>query len=195
LLIDPFRYGEDFTIRMQSLDFDALLFLITPESWKSVPCRIELETAQRRGVPIFTALLEGDIPEELSHRLSWKLQDLDDEAFAKQAHTLACAIRTRVLTHKQIQLLTEKNPPDITRAAAQNVADADDRTVVAEFVSELAQRFRQISDPTTCFWIALALGNACTPEAEKLLLALPSKDHPLPLEGIQQALEMIAHGC
>lgn len=195
LLIDPFRYGEDFTIRMQSVDFDALLFLITPESWKSEPCRIELETAQHRGVPIFTALLEGDIPAELSHRLSWKLQGLDDEAFAGQAHALAYAIRTRVLIRREIQLLTEENPPDVTQAAAENVAEADDRTVLAEFAGELALRYRKITDPTTRFWIALALGKACTPEAKELLRALPSKDHPLPLEGIRQALEILAQGC
>ena len=104
-------------------------------------------------------------------------------------------MRTRVSVHREVQLLSETNPPDITQAAARNIADSEYRTVVAEFARELAKKYRRIADPTTCFFIALALGNACTPEAAKLLRELPEKDHPLPAEGIKQALEMIAYGC
>jgi hypothetical protein len=146
-------------------------------------------------VPIFTALLEGEIPKAFSRRLSWKLEDLDGKGFAEQVHGLADAMRIRVSVNREVQLLSDTNPPDITQNAARNVADSKYRTVVAEFARELAKRYRGITDPTTCFFMALALGNACTPEAAKLLRGLPEKDHPLPGEGIQQALEMIAHGC
>ena len=193
LRIDPFDYGDDVTVGMQSVEFDALLFLMTPESWASKSCRIELDTALRQGTPIFVALLEGDLPDELSHRLSWNVQNLNGEALAEQVDDLARAIRSRVLIRRDIQSLAKANPVDVTREAAENVATSKERAVVAEYAHELAQRYRLLTDPATCFWIALALGNAGTPDAEELLRGLPPKGHPLPSEGIQQALETIAH--
>jgi hypothetical protein len=195
LLVDPFRYADDFNVRMKSVEFDALLLLISPASLRSKPVQMELRTARRRGVPIFTALLEGEIPGNFDHRRSWDLKDMNDEQFADQVGLLADSMWMRVRAYREIQLLNETNPPDITEGAARNLATFDDRSVVSELAGELAKRYRRISDPTTCFFIALALGNACTPEAAKLLRALPEKDHPLPGEGIQQALEMIAYEC
>jgi len=76
---------------------------------------------------------------------------------------------------------------------AKSIATEEDRTIVAEFACELARRYRKISDPSTHYWIAIALGRAGTPQAEALLQKLPKGDHPLEIEGIRQAREMIKH--
>lgn len=195
LLIDPFRYGEDYAIKMRSLDFDALLLLISPASLKSAAVQVELKTARRIGAPIFTALLEGAIPHQFSRRRSWKLQRLDDATLRNQIPALADAIRIRVTVNKQIKMVVDTNPPDVTQDAAERIYEVVDRSVLAEFARDLAKRYRETNDPTTCYFIALALGKACTPEAAKLLRGLPTKNHPYPIEGVTQALEMIAAGC
>src|SRR5438128_1936294 len=122
LLIDPFRYADDFAVRMMSVEFEALLLLISPASLKSKPVQVELRTARRRGVPIFTALLEGEMPGNFNRRLSWNLKDLNDEEFADQVRLLADSMWMRVKAYREIQLLNETNPPDVTRDAAQNLA-------------------------------------------------------------------------
>jgi hypothetical protein len=194
LLKDPFRVGDECSTRMKTFDFDALIFLSSPESWASKPCQLELKTARHRAVPIFTALLEGDVPKALRRRIYWKPYALTDEEFGPEVHSFANAISTRVSLHKNVQLITQDNPPDVTRQAALNITEEGDRTVIAEFVRELASRYCKVADPNTRFWIALAIGKAGTCEAAKLLRKLPTKDHPYPLEGIRQALEMIAQG-
>jgi hypothetical protein len=194
LLIDRFEIGDDADTRMKTFDFDALLFLLSPESWASEACQLELATARRRETPIFIAHLSGDVPEELRRVIYWKPCECDGEAFAEEVKNLASAIRAHVSLDKEILLLSGNNPPDITLRAARNVYQASDRAVIAEYADKLAKRYRQVSDPSTRFWIALALGRAGTPEAATLLRALPTDGHPYPFRGIREALEMVARG-
>jgi hypothetical protein len=194
LLIDRFEIGDVADTRMKTFDFDALLFLLSPESWASEACQLELETARRREAPIFIAHLSGDVPEELRRVIYWKPCEYDGQAFAQEIKNLALAIRAHVSLHQEILLLSGNNPPDITLQAARNIYEAPDRAVVAEYAGELAKQYRQVIDPSTRFWIALALGRAGTPEAATFLRALPTDDHPYPVQGIRKALEMVARG-
>lgn len=194
LLIDRFEVGDNAETRMETFEIEALLFLLSPESWASGPCQLELETARRRGAPVFMAHLNGDVPEEVRQMIRWELYELDGEIPVTQVSKLASAIRARVSLHREVLLLSSDNPPDITQQAAHNIYDAPDRTVVAEYASELAKRYSQVVDPSTRFWIAIALGRAGTVEAAALLRALPTGDHPYPDHGIRQALDMVAHG-
>ena len=73
LLIDPFRLGDDIETRMDSFEFDALLFLSEPESLGSGPCQRELMTARRRSVPVFVVTHAGGSPDCLKRRLYWSL--------------------------------------------------------------------------------------------------------------------------
>jgi hypothetical protein len=191
LLIDPFNYGDDFSIAMQAVPFDALLFLLTPEGLHSQACQAELSTARRRAVPIFNALLEGEMPEELKESLSWDLRGLDDETLDQQVPALADAMRSRVFIHKLVQLLIAENPWDVTMEAAQNIFNAGSHTILAEYAALLAKRYLLVHDPNTRYWLALSLGKAGTEEAAQLLGELPAEDHPYALEGIRQALDMI----
>ncbi len=193
LLIDPFSPGDDIVRSMETFEFDSFIFLLSPASWSSTQCRVELETARRRGVPFFVIHLEGDVPAELRERIYWKPPE-DDEEFAAQVHQLAIAICARVSFHRRVRKLSAENSPDTTQKAAQEIYDEEDRTLIAEYSRELAKRYELVRDSTTRYWMALALGKAGTPEAAALLRILPSEDHPLPIEGIRQALEMIADG-
>src|SRR6266699_3176913 len=44
LLVDPIRPGDQLRTRMQTFEFDSVLFLMSEDSLKSEPCTIEQET-------------------------------------------------------------------------------------------------------------------------------------------------------
>jgi hypothetical protein len=193
LLIDPFRPGDDIETRMRTFDIDAFVFLASAGSLASDPCRFEFETARRRSVPLFVAHLEGELPEPLRQRNHWKPPSPEDPAFAAKVGGLASAIRSRVEFARDAALLRTNNLPQDAQDAARRIALKADRTAIAEFVPLLTQRYLEVEDdPTVRYWIALALGKAGTAEAAEALKQLPPEDHPYALEGIRQALEMVA---
>jgi hypothetical protein len=102
----------------------------------------------------------------------------------------------RASLYRNITVLRPDTPPEAMYAmhrAAQAIADETDHVVLSEFVQELAARYRHIQDPTTHFWIALAIGKAGTPEAKAVLPHLFSiDDHPYAQYGLCQALDMVA---
>lgn len=194
LLIDPFRLGDDIETRMDSFEFDALLFLSEPESLASGPCQRELRTARRRSVPIFVVAVGGGSPDGVEKRLYWRLPPADSPEFTAGIEELGQVIRRRVRLTRDLRILHVDRPPDETMSAAQRIALETDRSLIAEVVSTLVRRYKQLQDPTTRYWIALALGSAGTSKAAKLLNKLPKEDHPYALEGIRQAREMLALG-
>jgi hypothetical protein len=194
LLVDPLRPGDDIETRMDSFEFDALLFLSEPESLASGPCRRELRTAKRRSVPVFVVALSGGSPDGFKQRLFWRLPPTSSSEFTSGIEVLGKVIRWRVELRRDLRILNVDRPPDETRKAAQKIALETDRSLVAEVVTVLVRRYRQLKDPTTRYWIALALGSAGTPKAERLLRKLPKDDHPYVLAGIRQAQDIIALG-
>jgi hypothetical protein len=193
LQIDPFSVGDDVDIRMQTFNIEALILLCSPASLASEPCQLELRSASRQGMPIFTAHLEGPVPLSLRKRSYWHVPPSDSPAFATGVEELAKSVQSRVLFNRKLHLLYPSNYFYEMTEVAKSIATEEDRTIVAEFACELARRYRKISDPTTRYWIALALGRADTAQAAALLQKLPRSDHPLELEGIRQAREMIQH--
>jgi hypothetical protein len=194
LLVDRFHYGDDFDVRMQTFSFDALLFLLSPESLESRPCRVELETARRLGAPVFVAHTGDEIPAEFKGRYALDLREAEGGVPAERVRALGKAIVARAFVQRRLKALRAGEPPDATRAAAQALASDGDRTALAERAGELALKFRELEDPATCFWIALALGEAGTEEAAGLLRTLPPKEHPYSNEGVRQALALVASG-
>jgi hypothetical protein len=191
LLIDPFRLGDDVQTRERTFQFEALLFFCTPESRASQNCQLEIETARKRRVPIFTALLDGPPPEELRSKINWTPHSAGTTEFLAEIALLATSIKERAFLLRRVNAIQSDAPPDETRDAAQSIAMEMDRTVIAEYASALADRYVQIKDPTTRYWLALSLGRASTPQAEEILRRLPDNDHPYALEGVREALAMI----
>jgi hypothetical protein len=190
LRIDPFRVGDDVQTRMRTFDFDAFVFLSSPDSLASPNVQLELETAKYRAVPLFLVRMEGQVPAELRQRQYWTPPAIGDPAFAASIGDLGAAIRARVSCQRDIQLLHSDAVLYEMQEAAQRIALHADRSVVAEHAATLAQRYPRLSDPTTRYWIAIALGRVGTPQAVELLNGLPKHDHPYALEGVRQALEM-----
>ena len=193
LQIDPFDAGDDVYVRMQTFDIEAVLLLLEPLSLSSKPVQLELESASRQGLPIFVAHVEGEVPETFKTRSFWHVPPLDSQHFSPEAAMLAEPIRRRVLFNRKIRSL---NPDEYFHAmseVAKEIAMEENRTIIAEFACELARRYCRVSDPTTRYWLAIALGRADTPEAMRLLDALPNPSHPLETEGIREAREIVNH--
>ncbi|HWX42933.1 MAG TPA: HEAT repeat domain-containing protein, partial [Blastocatellia bacterium] len=195
LLIDGLRAGAEFNTGTQTLDFDGFLLLFTDDAWASAQCQLEIQSACRRRMPMFTAYVSGTLPDELTTTITiWRPHFTDPGELRKDAEVLVRDMRTRVVLTRHLRSLTSENPPDVTREAAKALTDSEARNVVAEFAQDLAQGFSRVHDATTRFWIAQALGNAGTPEAAKALRTLPSPDDPLVSKGIREALLMIEGG-
>ncbi len=193
LMVDPFEIGDDVDIRMQTFDIEAVVFLCEPTSLSSEPVQLELDSAARQEMPIFTLHLEGEVPPSFKKRSYWHLPPLDSVDFSTGAERLAESIRRRVFFNRKVRLLYPENYFLQMSEVARGIAQDEDRTIIAEFACELARRYHRVSDPSTRYWIAIALGRADTPQAEKLLEALPVPAHPLESEGIREAREIIRH--
>ena len=193
LQIDPLHVGDDVEVRMQTFNIEAVVFLCEPAGLASSPVHLELESASRQALPIFTIQLEGDLPPSLKKRSWWRMPSIDEPTFATQAGEMAESIRQRVLFNRKMRELHPTNYFIAMSEVAKDVATNEERTILAEFAGELATRYRKISDPTTRYWIAIALGRADTPDAARLLDQLPPANHPLEEEGIREALEMLRH--
>src|ERR1035441_5555593 len=62
LEIDKFDVGQDVYTRMQTFHIEAVLFLCSPESLASRPCRFERKSAARQRIPVFTVHFDGELP-------------------------------------------------------------------------------------------------------------------------------------
>ncbi len=195
LLVDCFKPGDDVRTRMKTFNYEALILLLTPESWASTYCQLELEEARRRGIPVFVIHLSGLVPEELKDRILLHIEEPNSTSFYEQISKLATdAISPRVIFRRELLLLNSQNPPDITQLAAENIYRTKDRTLIAEYVEELARRFCEIKDPTTQVKITEALVKSRTAEAADLLRSLPTGQHPYVKDAIRRALESVARG-
>ncbi|HEV3038035.1 MAG TPA: hypothetical protein VHA33_09650 [Candidatus Angelobacter sp.] len=188
--IDSFPMGINVNTRMQTFDIEAVIFLACPESISSVAVQLELNAALRQRIPIFTIHLRGELSQEFTKRTYWHMPALDSPEFVAGGHELGRLIYERVSLHRKIRAIHSDSFSEEMREAAEDIATKADRTLVAEYACELAGKYLEITDPSTRFWIALALGKASTPEAAQLLEKLPRDGHPLEAEGIRQAQEM-----
>lgn len=186
LLVDPMRPGDHPRTRMETFDFDSLLFLISEESLKSEPCAIERETAQTRGRPIFTLLQSGRLPDEYRNRLCLKVAELDTpEGVGK----LANAIHEHVLIRQHLQILkTESSPSDVTRQLARGLYEHDS-SVLAEHIGELESIYGHTTDDYTRHWLAWAIEHTGARDAVAVLERLKiSETAPYPAEGVRRAI-------
>ena len=194
LLVDPFYPGDDINTRINTLGIDSLLFLSDPESLQAYWCRQELAIAQKCNIPIFTAPLEGNVPDEINQRICLDLGSLEGEVFEEEAGKLGASIKTRGLIYRKIRSVP-KLPPEEGYQIAQTIADEEDQTALAEFVPQLGELYSQLTDPNIQSWIATSLGCAGTSQAQDTLLELATRedDHPLALYAVKKALAMVGH--
>jgi TIR domain len=191
LLVDPFETGHDVVTRIHTVEFHSLVLLLCPESWTSPACQEELDTARARSVPILTARLAGEVPDALKGRLYSDVGGLAGPALENALAKMATAIDVRARLYKTIGTLDPQNHPEETRQAAQFLGDEADRTLLAESLEHIASYYTSESDYTTRYWLALAVGRAGTCEAKRILRRFSWEKHPLPLEGIRLARQML----
>lgn len=187
LLVDPLRVGDHVQTRMETFDFDALLFLMSEESLRSEPCATELDTARRFGRPIFAVAISSELPPSYRDRLCMSLAELRTAAGVEK---LGSAIREHVLI---LRLLNDARgaPPDVSRNAARQLYTRDSSTL-AEFISELETAYLQNQDDATRYWIALAIGHTRASGAGYSLAQLRARETaPYPREGLNRALDAL----
>ena len=192
LLIDPFGPGVDVCARIQALEFQALLFLFSPESWNSWYCQTELAAAQAAWVPVFSIRWSGDLPQSLSNRVFVDHAGHSNADIEEELHCLAQAVRIRGSIRKLIERLHFPNTPEEVRDAAERLADESDCTALTEFLDCLDQTYSKEIDPIARGNLAFAVGKTGTDKAKRMLLAWrSSSDHPYPQKCISQSLDWV----
>lgn len=192
LLIDPFGPGENITARIQALEFQALLFLLSPESWDSPYCQAELAAAQSASVPIFMIRWSGVVPDSFRDRIFLDCEGGTDVTMTNSLHRLARAISIRASIRALIQELCFPNTPETVRSAAQRLADEPDCTALTEFLDCIERTYTSDMDPIARGDLALAVGKTRTDKAERILMGWQSSDDlDLPQKLILQALKWV----
>ncbi len=191
LLQDPFEPGHEIVTRIHTVAFHSFVFLSSPESWASNVCQEELSIARTRFIPVLTARLSGDLPNELKDRLYANLRGLTGAALEEALSSLAVIVSVRARLYDKIMTLAPQNNPEETTKAAQSIVDDVDPTLIAESLDHIASFYDPDANPTTRFWLALAVGKAGTCRAKELLKRFSWENHPYPREGIRQANEML----
>lgn len=187
---DPFDFGHDISIRIQTIKFDSFVFLYSPESWASPVCQHELAIARERLVPILTIKLSGTVPDQLKDRL---YKTISPEGLLDlELQELANVISVRAELFRTIEQLKLPAYCDNAAAAAKALFDNYDSALIAESVEHIASLYEPRSDPRTRFWLALVIGKAGTRGARKRLEGFCWEDHPYPREGVRQAIEMLS---
>jgi hypothetical protein len=197
LLIDPFEAGVELEARIETLSFDAVLFLFCFESWASTWCRKELEVAQCRGVPIFIVCLCGTLPPELlSGRIVIDFQWPPTGDFEKELCQLARTIRHRGELRRQILRAIDVNSTaKDQRDAAIKVEDEEDVAAVAEFIPLLDKHYNLKVDPAARASLARALAQTRSSHTVPVLQKwLAVEDHPFCKDAIYDALEVVSGG-
>lgn len=115
-----------------------------------------------------------------------------DEAWLNVTHGIRLAINGLRINNlkRSIQALAVQRTFQEMREIAQYIAENYNDEILATQVSELANCFREVSfDPTTQYWLAIAIGDANTPMAKEFLFQLKGEDnHPYAQRGINEAL-------
>ncbi len=195
LLIDPFGAGVDVGARIQTIEFHALLFLFCRETWASRWCREELATARDRSIPVFVVHWGDEVPESLGQRIVLDCAKLKPRQLEAEVGELTRAIHVRGSLYQRICQLGSEKLPEIARRVAQDIADEPDRTAVAEFLELFEATYTQDMDPAARYRVALAVGQTGAPKAKRILRAwYRSETHPLPKEGIREALQRLGSG-
>jgi hypothetical protein len=181
--VDPFPPGVGIAARIETLDIQVLLFLLSAKSWRSPWCRAELKAAQKRGIPVVTARVSGSVPTALKEHIVLNLGG-DERVFDDRVMQLVEPLRVRADLYKLVVASGPYAfPEDSQRAAGKLAFGGHDAAVLAEFVQEIRKRICLGTDPTTQARLAEALGRAGTRAAavaiEDLLQSLPSDVHPL----------------
>jgi hypothetical protein len=188
ILIDPLELADHVEASLRTFAFDAVLFIGEPESWSSKYCQLELETAKHRSAPVFVARLSGDVPDQYRNRLYFEIARLANNEFETQMRHLATAMHERVNFISLIRALDKASYPGESVRAGRDIFTNTRQTVLAEFLEQLAVRYRESTDPQERYWIALAVGKAGTSDAAKLLEQFRASEcHPFPKEGISEA--------
>jgi hypothetical protein len=194
LLVDPFGPGVGVHARIQALEFQALLFLFSPQSWASEYCQAELAAAKASSVPVFAIRWSGELPEALRTRIFVNREGRRYADMADELRGLAQAIRVRGSVRRLIEKLRFPNRPETVRAAAERLADEPDCTALAEFLDCLERVYSCEMDPIARGSLAFAVGKTGTIKGKQMLSAWKSpRDHPYPQECISQALEWIGN--
>jgi hypothetical protein len=190
--VDPFGPGVDLCARIQALEYHALLFLFSSESWNSKYCRMELEEAQAASVPVFSIRWSGDLPKSFRNRIFVDRAGRTNAEMMEELNGLGQAIRVRGSIRSLIEKLRFPNMPEIMRDAAQRLADEPDATALAEFLDSFETSYVTDMDPIARGSLALAVGKTGTKKAKKMLLDWRSPhDHAYPQACISKALECI----
>lgn len=186
---DPFEPGVEVLARIQALEFQALMFLYSSESWKSKYCREELAAAQKAYIPVFAISQSREVPPALRSRIFLVYQVNAHQKMLSELHDLAQATRVRGSIRALLQRLRFPNTPEIVRHSAQRLADEPDCTALTEFLDCIEWIYTHQMDPIARASLAFAVGKTRTQRAKQILLGWRSpEDHPYPQECISQAL-------
>ena len=186
--------GVSVGARIQALEFQALLFLFSAESWASKYCQAELAAALASFVPVFAIRWSGNLADVLGSRICVDRGNRRNAEIADEVRCLAQAIRIRGSIWSLIEMLRFPNGPETARAAAERLADEPDRTALVEFLDGLEQVYSCELDPIARGSLAFAVGKTGTIKGKQMLSAWKSPhDHPYPQECISQALEWIGN--
>ena len=200
-LCDPFGPGVRIESLIETLEFHALLFLSCAKSDASHWCRMELRTAEQRGIAIFVVLVDDHVPKRLLERIAINAVEYDKDPHGlptcsteleDQLRLLASEIGLHAKTWKEIQRLREGIYPDEKRSVAQDLAGHPSPHVLHNFLSSLEAAYTPKLDPVARYYLALALGR-CGNRARKILLRLQKGEgDDFPRAGIAEALNIMA---
>ena len=187
---DPFRTGDDVRVRIETVEYDAFLFLSCEETWKSKACQHEMKVAKRRRVPIFVVRWSGEIPETHRKRIYVDWTDKSGTDMDQSLSELAEGIAVRGRLHRVIDAISK---PDVSakeqRELAEEVYEEEDLTAVAEFLNHLDKVRDRIFDAEARNWIAMAVAKTGHPRARGVLLRWLTKEtHPRVQNSIREAL-------
>lgn len=199
-LVDPFGVGVEVGAHIETLSFDALLFVASPRSLSSSWCAKELAVARFRRVPCFAVRVDdlpGPLPAGLSERKHPDLRDyLDAELDQVLAH-MAAEIFRRARLWRAARCLIAEVSADEQRRAARRIEDADDLTAVTELLPLMDDLYTLRIDPVARASLAGAAGGTLAPSAVPVLRRWRhletdgAEGHPFPRHVIDQALRAL----
>jgi len=192
LIVDPFGPGVEVGARIQSIEFEAFLWLLDRGSLESRWCKKERIAARKRRAPMFVIRQTRiDVPKEFRERIALDRFALGETEFRKKAEELARAVSVRASLYRAINAINPSNPPEMQEERAQFVAGHDDLAAIAELLDLLDAAYRSDIDTVARHWLAVAAGGTRTPKAAAMLDKWrPFDDHPFAWEGIREGLEM-----
>jgi hypothetical protein len=126
---------------------------------------------------------------ELRNRICVDCRTMSGEDSDAMVQQLASAILVRANLYQDwVHLISV---PEESRAAAKRLALEYEKSVLAESVYEIGWRYHEVQDPTTRYWLALAIGQCQTVAAARVLASFLGEAHPYPRQGIEEAFRMV----